>query len=145
MMKCPVFDLITLDVAPIIINISRRFIEDLIENFPSAKDLNFFDFETAPEKQSEDLGFESSSIENYSRNEDSPVGFYGHVIVSPIKMKLSYKPASGFVKEFKNRGFEYQGTDLYDLFGSMEKIKQFVTNQLKWSIIKSLPKIAFGA
>ena len=141
MMKYPVYDKVFLKVyQPIIININREFVEEVIENFPSAKDLNIFDVEGLPEQQT--VVFDSNSIESYSA--DSPFGFYGNVKISPISMTISYYSTTGIIKEIKNRRFTYQGNELYDLFGTAEKLKKFIIDQLKWSLIKSLPTIAFG-
>ena len=59
-------------------------------------------------------------------------------------MKFNYQSSSGFIRELFNRRFEYNGADLYDLFGTGEKLKEFFLSEFKWSLIKSLPKIAFG-
>ena len=143
-MRYPVFSSLEINIYPVIINISRKFIEDLINNFPSAKDLNILIFDKYQEYQNDDIKkFDAALLQNYN-NENSTAGFYGHIRVYPVLMKFNYQSSSGFIRELFNRRFEYNGADLYDLFGTGEKLKEFFLSEFKWSLIKSLPKIAFG-
>jgi hypothetical protein len=132
MMKCPVYDRINCTLGRIVIRIARRFIEDLIDNFPSASDLNMFDFEgeqTAVE--TEEFG-----------NEVVMNGFYGHLSVEPFSAMLSYRSkGTGFFGEILDREFQYSGLDCWDAFGTREQMKQWVKGQLRTALIYALPRM----
>ena len=140
-MKCPVYDEISIGLAPIAIRISRKFIADLIDNFPSAKDLNIFDFESEiPESH----GFiNPNEIQSFAvMDEHTPIGFYGHVHVEKVEAILSYRWSKGMFSEILDRQFEFVGVDIFDVFLSKGQLKEYVKSEVKWALIKALPRLA---
>jgi len=138
--KCPVYQLINAKMQPLVIRVSKFFIEEMIKFFPSTIDFNVFDLEAS---ESEKPGEIISQSVDLAVNEDEQViGLYRQVIIAPLNVVMSYRGDS-IIKELLSRQFDYQGLELLDTFGTREQLKELVKSKIRWAIIKSLPKIIF--
>ena len=145
-MKCPVFNKINISLNPFDLHVSLKFIDEMIKFFPSTLDLNIFDFDQS-DMNEEKVQTNQVYLGGASKDDDSEVvGFYRRVRIDPFVAMMSYRglPES-FIQEILHREFHFDKIQLTDLFGTKDQIKEIIKHELKWNIIKALPKMALKA
>ena len=144
-MKCPVFNKINVTLSPFDLHVSLKFIDEMIKFFPSTLDLNIFDFDQT-DMNEEKVQTNQVYLGGTSKNDDEVVGFYRRVRIDPFVAMMSYRglPES-FIQEILHREFHFDKIQLTDLFGTKDQIKEIIKHELKWNIIKALPKMALKA
>ena len=145
-MKCPVFNSINIALKPFTLHVSMKFIDDMIKFFPSTLDLNIFDLDQTDISE-EKVHTNQVYLGVGSKDDDTEVvGFYRRVKIEPFVAMMSYRglPES-FIHEILNREFHFDKIQLTDLFGTKEQIKAIIKNELKWNLIKAIPKMALKA
>lgn len=151
-MKCPVYNIISFGLQPFKLRISLKFIDDMIKLYPSASDLNIFDFDQAEfadrekeKEKNEMLNTKSKQIyiAQMSNTDDQILGFYRKVNIDPFSATMSYLglPES-FIHELHDWQLNFGKIELLDLFGTKEQLKEALLKEVKWTLIKTLTKMA---
>ena len=144
-MKCPVFNNIKFTLQPFRLNVSMKFIKAMTSFFPATLDLNIFDFDQTD--LSEGKGHSNQIyIGGSGKEEDDDtevVGFYRRVCVDEFVARMCYRglPES-IIKEILDRDFVFSKIEFTDLFGTKEQLKETIKHELKWNLIKAIPKLA---
>ena len=152
MMKIPFYDFINIEIQPISCNISKGFIDTLIQNYQFFADYNIFDFESIFKKEDEidiqnDEEMSDDIGSKYSNNsfEKSAYGFYRHVEVLDMRIRMSYLSDNSILTRFENRELSIGKVLVKDLIGNRDNIKHIVRNKITIAILKSLKTLIVGA
>lgn len=140
MMKCIAFDNIKLRISPMEIHLSKRFIDFLIEYFPSASDFNIFDTDQS-EDDSDQSSIEQQTSEFMIDDPNSPVAFFGDIRIKKIALMMNVRFSDAKYTEFLDREFIFDEYHIFDTFGSKDQMITFLKHVIIKSLIKALPRM----
>lgn len=142
LMRCPVFDRIDVTMAPFLISIDIAFFLEIVEFFKSTDDMHVLDFDEE-EIESTPQPVELQSVDA-SKQDDANLFFCRMFRFNPIDASLNIRfPRESVFAEFTNRPFVFAGLFLEDIFGTKQQIIALLKKNMKWTVIKALPKFFF--
>ncbi|EAY02690.1 hypothetical protein TVAG_406670 [Trichomonas vaginalis G3] len=140
LMRCPVFDRIDVTLAPFLISIDIAFFMEIVEFFKSTDEMHVLEFDEEEIESTQPVELQKVD----TQQNDSNLFFCRMFRFNPIDASLNIRfPRESVFAEFTNRPFVFNGLFLEDIFGTKQQIIALLKKNLKWTVIKALPKLIF--
>ncbi|KAK8860562.1 hypothetical protein M9Y10_012227 [Tritrichomonas musculus] len=157
LMKLPCFSIVSIEIIPIVVNISSEFVKELTENFKVFKEFDVFNFDKMKkyfdkiektsktddkeeDKEYDSFDMASMTVAAGSSNSDS-YGFYAKVEVSPIELTMSVmNDYAKLLKAIENIPLKIRKIVVTDLFATKNRVMKLVKKKMTLNIWKSTRK-----